>query len=163
MSLSNSESILIFSDITIYIQLNFNNYIERLFSYHFHLQTCYEKEAVLHLEQNQVINLTAKYPYRELSGCYYTPYYQTTPSKKYTHSIPTLPYRTQTTNFLPAAATSATYATEDTSYNEDAASSTVSNNYEFNTEQTEITSVDTILDFNYTESESAEEAFTTVS
>lgn len=33
-------------------------------------QTCYEKEAVLHPEQNQIINLTTYHPhYRDLAGC----------------------------------------------------------------------------------------------
>jgi hypothetical protein len=34
------------------------------------LQTCYEKEAVLHVEQNQIINLTTTHVYlKQLSGC----------------------------------------------------------------------------------------------
>lgn len=129
-----------------------------------HFQTCYEKEAVLHLEQNQVINLTAKYPYRELSGCYYTSYFPTTPSKKYTHNIPTIPYRTQTTKYLPELATttaSVTYVTENFSYESfDLSTTTIDYNF---TEEAVTSLDDTTLDLNYTVSEAAEENTVTVS
>lgn len=115
-------------------------------------QTCHEKEAVLHIEQNQVINLTAKYPFRELSGCYYANYLQTTPSKKYTHNIPTSPYRTQTTKYVPDVVTtpSTIDITENASYSEDVAIFTTSSEYNYFTEEITVFSDDNGLDFNYT-------------
>lgn len=57
-------------------------------------QTCYEKESVLHTEQFQIINLTARSQfYKELSGCIQTPLIPTTIKPHYTLSVPTLPSR----------------------------------------------------------------------
>ncbi|KAF2899900.1 hypothetical protein ILUMI_06283, partial [Ignelater luminosus] len=51
-------------------------------------KTCYEKEAVLHPEQNQIINLTTQYPhYRDLAGCIAVEQsILTTPTPKYVTS-----------------------------------------------------------------------------
>lgn len=51
----------------------------------------------MHREQNQIVNLTAKYPYSEFSGCYYAPILKPTPTKKYTINIPTITYKTRRT------------------------------------------------------------------
>lgn len=56
-----------------------------------------EKESVLHIERNQIVNLTARYPYREASGCYYRQSAQNNPTKQYTINIPTISYKTRTT------------------------------------------------------------------
>ncbi|RZC37360.1 transmembrane protein 145 [Asbolus verrucosus] len=50
-------------------------------------KTCFEKEAVLHVEQNQIINLTTRhYTLKELSGCAFKPDSPTTPRPKLTTS-----------------------------------------------------------------------------
>ncbi|CAG9857921.1 unnamed protein product [Phyllotreta striolata] len=53
-------------------------------------KTCDERESVLNVRQNQIVNLTARIqPYRELSGCNFV---QTiTTSRSYTLIVPTLP------------------------------------------------------------------------
>lgn len=89
-----------------------------LFVHFFHLtlavlQTCSEKESVLHTEQNQIINLTANYAfYRELSGCVQTPIIPTTAKPFYTISVPTAPNKnkknTSTTTTTTTTTTSAT-------------------------------------------------------
>lgn len=73
-------------------------------------KTCREKEAVLKVEQNQVINLTVKYPYnRDVSGCYFAPKeWVTDAPKQHTISIPTVPTRkviTTSTTTTTAATT----------------------------------------------------------
>lgn len=46
----------------------------------------------MHTEQNQIINLTARYPYyKELSGCIQTPIIPSTGRPYYTISVPTAP------------------------------------------------------------------------
>lgn len=49
------------------------------------------------MEKNQIVNLTAKYPYSQFSGCYYAPVLKTAPTKKYTINIPTITYKTRQT------------------------------------------------------------------
>lgn len=71
-------------------------------------KTCREKEAVLKLEQNQIINLTTKYPYSELSGCYYAPNEWTDPPKQQTISIPTVPTRKTTKTTFKTTTTAIT-------------------------------------------------------
>lgn len=58
-------------------------------------KTCREREAVLKLEQHQVINLTTMYPYSEISGCYFAPNERagSVPPKQQTISIPTVATR----------------------------------------------------------------------
>ncbi|KAJ8913743.1 hypothetical protein NQ315_007460 [Exocentrus adspersus] len=54
--------------------------------------TCDEREAVLNIRQNQIVNLTARlYSYKDLAGCAFTENYKTTPIPRYTLYVPTLP------------------------------------------------------------------------
>ncbi|XP_030747654.1 transmembrane protein 145-like [Sitophilus oryzae] len=52
-------------------------------------KTCEEKEAVLNIQQNQIVNLTARIPEaKEFAGCEFTPIVITTPTPLYTINIP---------------------------------------------------------------------------
>ncbi|KAF7283649.1 hypothetical protein GWI33_023286 [Rhynchophorus ferrugineus] len=52
-------------------------------------KTCQEKEAVLNMQQNQIVNLTARSSIiREYSGCQFTPIVVSTPVPLYTINIP---------------------------------------------------------------------------
>lgn len=59
-------------------------------------KNCWEREAVLNLEQNQVINLTTRFPYSKNSGCYFARS-NTQTTKLQTISIPTVATRKTTT------------------------------------------------------------------
>ncbi|XP_018568361.1 transmembrane protein 145-like [Anoplophora glabripennis] len=61
-------------------------------------KTCEEKEDVLNIMQNQIVNLTARlYSYRDIAGCSFSDSYRTTPIPKYTLKVPTLrPNKTTT-------------------------------------------------------------------
>lgn len=82
-------------------------------------KSCREKEGVLKLEQNQIINLTTKYPYSELSGCYYAPNEWTDPPKQQTISIPTVPTKktTKTTLKTTTTTTESTITTTENVFN----------------------------------------------
>lgn len=84
-------------------------------------KSCREKEAVLNLEQNQVINLTTRFPYSKNSGCYFAPNEWTpAPPKLQTISIPTVATkRTTTTTTTPTTTTTiATTTIIDDGFNE---------------------------------------------
>ncbi|XP_044764553.1 transmembrane protein 145 [Coccinella septempunctata] len=100
-------------------------------------KTCAEKEAVVHVDQNQVINLTARLPnYKTLAGCFYANERPTgmkgkgtkNSDKTYTITIPTLPSRkkmptmastskeVQSTTIFDYSASTIEYDTEATSF-----------------------------------------------
>ncbi|XP_017786554.1 PREDICTED: transmembrane protein 145-like [Nicrophorus vespilloides] len=56
-------------------------------------KTCREKESVLRIEQNQIINLTTRYPFRDVAGCIATPQPGFTSKPSYTLIVPTLATR----------------------------------------------------------------------
>ncbi|KAJ8964968.1 hypothetical protein NQ314_004485 [Rhamnusium bicolor] len=61
-------------------------------------KNCEEREAALNIRQNQIVNLTARlYTYRDLAGCSFLQFQRTTPSPRYTLSVPTLSPRKNTT------------------------------------------------------------------
>lgn len=68
-------------------------------------KSCREKEAVLNLEQNQVINLTTRFPYSKNSGCYFAPNEWTQQPKLQTISIPTVATKRTTTTTTAATTT----------------------------------------------------------
>lgn len=86
-------------------------------------KSCREKEAVLNLEQNQVINLTTRFPYNKNSGCYFAPNEWTPQPKLQTISIPTVATRrttasTTTTEKTTTTTTIATTTTTEEFFNE---------------------------------------------
>ncbi|KAL1501773.1 hypothetical protein ABEB36_007038 [Hypothenemus hampei] len=53
-------------------------------------KTCDDREAVLNVQQNQIVNLTARVPgAREFAGCQFRPVIYTTPAPVFTIKIPT--------------------------------------------------------------------------
>ncbi|KAL3271263.1 hypothetical protein HHI36_021754 [Cryptolaemus montrouzieri] len=98
-------------------------------------KTCLEKEEVIHIEQNQIINLTATLPnYKTLAGCYYmnekpleknkkTNEKNTKPTgKTYSVTLPTLPpknHRKKTNTAKVITTTETLFTTEGTTEESD--------------------------------------------
>lgn len=122
----------------------------------------------MHAEQNQIINLTARYSfYKELSGCVQTPIIPTTAKPYYTISVPTAPSRKKkftatiksvlTTNTYHVPELNAHYTTTDI-YQETSSilSSTTFNDFveEFNYTTTAITTTERDLSLDFEELDS---------
>ncbi|XP_065173129.1 transmembrane protein 145-like isoform X2 [Atheta coriaria] len=102
-------------------------------------KNCHARESVLRPEQNQIVNLSTRFPFSEAAGCRVPPAV-TTPRTKYTYIVPTLstkPTTRKTTHgktIITQKVTISFSTTESDDYSTTDGStiSTTSNNYEEN-------------------------------